>query len=86
MSNHMQSGADRPSQAQSQPVSPHLWTASDVARYARCSLRQVGYLREEGLPFVRIGRLVRFDPPRVTAWLLRQSISLSAIQPKEVAL
>lgn len=86
MSNHMQSGADRPPQAQSQPVSPHLWTARDVARFTRCSLRQVGYLRNEGLPFVRIGRLVRFDPPRVTAWLLRQSISLSGIQPKEVAL
>jgi hypothetical protein len=57
-----------------------------VARFTRCSIRQVGYLREEGLPFVRIGRLVRFDPTRVTAWLLRQSISLSAIQPKEVAL
>lgn len=82
----MQSGADRPSQAQSQPVSPHLWTARDVARFTSCSLRQVGYLRQEGLPFVRIGRLVRFDPTRVTAWLLRQSISLSAIQPKEVAL
>ena len=82
----MQSGADRPHEAQAQPASPHLWTASDVVRYARCSLRQVGYLRNEGLPFVRIGRLVRFDPPRVIAWLLRQTISLSTIQPKEVAL
>ncbi len=86
MSNHMQSGADRPHEAQAQPASPHLWTARDVARFTRCRLRQVGYLRNQGLPFVRIGRLVRFDPPHVTAWLLRQSISLSAIQPKEVTL
>ncbi len=86
MSNHMQSGADRPAQAQSQPASPHLWTARDVARFTRCSLRQVGYLREEGLPFVRIGRLVRFDPPQVTAWLLNQLPTQVAIRQKEVAL
>ncbi len=82
----MQSGADRPHEAQAQPASPHLWTARDVARYARCSLRQVGYLREEGLPFVRIGRLVRFDPPQVTAWLLNQLPTQVAIRQKEVAL
>jgi len=66
----MQSGAATPNYAQTRPASPHLWTARDVARYARCSLRQVGYLRSEGLPFVRIGRLVRFDPPLVIGWLL----------------
>jgi len=82
----MQSGADRPSQAQSQPASPNLWTARDVARYARCSLRQVGYLRQAGLPFVRIGRLVRFDAPQVTAWLLNQLPTQVAIRQKEVAL
>ncbi len=69
----MQAGAATPEEAQTRPFSPHLWTARDVARYARCSIRQVGYLRSEGLPFVRIGRLVRFDPPQVTAWLLGQA-------------
>lgn len=57
-----------------------------MARFTRCSLRQVGYLREEGLPFVRIGRLVRFDPPQVTAWLLNQLPTQVAIRQKEVAL
>ena len=82
----MQSGADRPTQAQTQPLSPHLWTARDVARFTRCSLRQVGYLRKEGLPFVRIGRLVRFAPPQVTAWLLNQLPTQVVIRQKEVAL
>jgi hypothetical protein len=82
----MQSGADRPSQAQSQPASPHLWTARDVACFTRSSLRQVGYLREEGLPVVRIGRLVRFDPPQVIAWLLNQFPTHGVIRQKEVGL
>jgi hypothetical protein len=86
MSNHMQSWADRPGQTQSQPASPHLWTARDVTRFARCSLRQVGYLRKAGLPFVRIGRLVRFDPPQVIAWLLNQLPTHGVIRQREVAL
>jgi len=57
-----------------------------VARFTRCSIRQVGYLREEGLPFVRIGRLVRFDPSQVTAWLLNQLSTQVVIRQKEVAL
>lgn len=85
MSNHMQSGADRPHKAQPGQSSPHLWTARDVATYARCSLRQVGYLRMEGLPFVRIGRLVRFDPFLVTAWLLNQLPTPGVIRQKEGA-
>jgi phage terminase Nu1 subunit (DNA packaging protein) len=69
MSNNMQSGAGTPDKAQ---PGQHLWTARDVAHYARCSLRQVSYLRREGLPFVHIGRLVRFDPAQVVGWLLSQ--------------
>lgn len=84
MSNHMQSGAARPAQAQLQPASPHLWTARDVACYARCSFRQVGYLRTKGLPFVHIGRLVRFDAYEVTAWLLGHG--QASLQTKEVRL
>jgi hypothetical protein len=47
-----------------------LWTARHVARFARCSLRQVGYLRQDGLPFIKIGQLVRFQPQLVIGWLL----------------
>jgi hypothetical protein len=46
----------------------------------------VGYLWEVGLRFVRIGRLVCFDPPQVTAWLLNQLPTQVAIRQKEVAL
>ncbi len=73
MSNNMQEGAATPEETQARPASPQLWTARDVARYAQCSLRQVGYLRSEGLPFMRIGRLIRFDPPQVRTWLLGQA-------------
>lgn len=82
----MQSGAETPHKAQPGQPSPHLWTARDVANYARCSLRQVGYLRKAGLPFVRIGRLVRFDPSLVTACLLNQLPTQVVIRQKEVAL
>lgn len=46
-----------------------LWTIEDVARYARCSLRHVSKLREQGLPFRKLGHLVRFKPEAVKAWL-----------------
>ena len=46
-----------------------LWTIEDVARYARCSLRHVSKLREQGLPFRKLGHLVRFKPDAVKAWL-----------------
>ena len=52
-----------------QPV-PILWTVRDVERFARCSIRQVAHLRAAGLPFVKIGQLVRFHPPRVIGWLM----------------
>lgn len=46
-----------------------LWTSLDVARFARCSLRQVGYWRQIGLPCLKLGQMVRFEPWRVLAWL-----------------
>lgn len=46
-----------------------LWTIEDVARYVRCSLRHVSKLREEGLPYRKLGHLVRFKPEAVKAWL-----------------
>ncbi len=47
-----------------------LWTTKDLARFLGCSERQVPRLREEGLPAVRVGGLIRFVPSRVMAWLL----------------
>ncbi len=46
-----------------------LWDTRDLASFIGCSERQVARLREEGLPCVRVGCLVRFVPSRVMAWL-----------------
>ena len=46
-----------------------LWTTKDLARFLGCSERQIPRLRDEGLPAVRVGGLVRFMPSRVMAWL-----------------
>lgn len=46
-----------------------LWTTKDLARFLGCSERQVPRLREDGLPAVRVGGLIRFVPSRVIVWL-----------------
>ncbi len=50
------------------PETKTLWTIDDVARYARCSIRHVTTLREQGLPFRKLGHLVRFSPEAVKQW------------------
>ncbi len=50
------------------PFETGLWTIDDVARYARCSIRHVTHLRNHGLPFRKLGRLVRFSPEAVKRW------------------
>ncbi len=50
------------------PETKTLWTIDDVARYARCSLRHVTTLRDQGLPFRKLGHLVRFSPEAVKRW------------------
>ena len=46
-----------------------LWSTKDLAKFLGCSERQIPRLRDEGLPSVRVGGLVRFVPSRVMAWL-----------------
>ena len=50
------------------PETKTLWTIDDVACYARCSVRHVTTLREQGLPFRKLGHLVRFSPEAVKRW------------------
>ena len=50
------------------PVAP-LWTTKILAKFLGCSERQIPRLRDEGLPAVRVGGLVRFIPSKVMAWL-----------------
>jgi excisionase family DNA binding protein len=52
----------------SKSVAP-LWTTKDLAKFLGCSERQIPRLRDEGLPAVRVGGLVRFIPSRVMSWL-----------------
>lgn len=62
---------------------PILWTVRDVSRFARCSIRQVAHLRAAGLPFVKIGQLVRFHPQRVIGWLMSHEASVrTGAQPQ----
>lgn len=47
-----------------------MWTKKDVADFLKVSIRQVDYLREKfGLPFVKVGSLIRFRPEEVEAWV-----------------
>jgi excisionase family DNA binding protein len=50
------------------PAENNLWTIDDVARYARCSVRHVTTLREQGLPYRKLGHLVRFSSEAVKRW------------------
>lgn len=63
------SGHARPSAHIEQETLPVMWTAREVARCARCSVRHVGQLRRMGLPCLKIGHMVRFEPQQVLAWL-----------------
>jgi excisionase family DNA binding protein len=45
---------------------PGLWTADDVARYCRVSVRTVRqWQAERRIPFLKMRRIVRFDPAAV---------------------
>jgi phage terminase Nu1 subunit (DNA packaging protein) len=46
-----------------------LWTITDVARFFGCTVRHVHNLQAAGLPYFHLGRLVRFDPAEVRAYL-----------------
>lgn len=50
---------------------PTLWTNEDVANFFRCTVRHVQNLQKYGLPFLHLGRLVRFDPEEVRDFLKR---------------
>ena len=56
-------------EAEGSPTQEPLWTTAELTRYLGCSERQTLNLRRRGLPCVRVGRLVRFLPAEVAAWL-----------------
>jgi hypothetical protein len=55
-----------------------LWTTKDLAQFLGCSERQISRLREEGLPSLHVGGLIRFIPTRVMSWLERHGLGYDA--------
>ena len=49
----------------------NLWTVDQVASYLACTVRHVHNLLRAGLPHLYLGRLLRFDPQEVRAYLLK---------------
>ncbi len=47
-----------------------VWTIDDVAKELNCSVRHVRKLVSRNkIPYLKIGRLVRFSPQRISEWL-----------------
>lgn len=61
------------------PPAP-LWDVKQVATYLKVSPRHVSNLtKNEGLPHVKVGRLVRYRPGDVEEWL----IATTKVEPIE---
>ena len=60
-----------------------LWTTKDLAKFLGCSERQIPRLRDEGLPAVRVGGLIRFIPSSVMAWLSKCDTRVTAKKPDD---
>jgi excisionase family DNA binding protein len=60
-----------------EPITPlslpaeKLWTVDEVATFLGCTVRHVHNLLRSGLPHLYLGRLLRFDPQEVRAYLLK---------------
>lgn len=50
---------------------PKLWTTLQVAEYIGCTVRHLQNLMTLGLPHIKVGRLVRFDPVELMEFLRR---------------
>ena len=61
-----------------------LWSTSDVSRFLGCCERQVYILRDQGMPTIRVGKKVRFDPERVKAWVLSREEGTTDISPPQL--
>lgn len=46
-----------------------IFTKDELADYLRITVRMVDKLRSEGMPFFRIGKLIRFKKDEVMKWL-----------------
>ena len=54
-----------------------LLDRQDVAKLLGCSVRQVDFFRaEKGLPFFKLGALVKFDLTCIQSWLKSQKVEI----------
>jgi excisionase family DNA binding protein len=54
---------------------PHLLTIDEPAEHLGVNVRHVRrQIAERRVPFVKVGRLVRFDPVDIEAWLARARV------------
>jgi excisionase family DNA binding protein len=54
------------------PTPDHLWSTDECAAYLGCEPKTLENWRSSGkggLPFIRLGRLIRYYPPAVVAWI-----------------
>lgn len=60
--------------SQPDPDVPELLTVAEVARWLRVNIRTIyRWVRAEQLPYIRLGRGLRFTRAEVGAWIRRRS-------------
>jgi excisionase family DNA binding protein len=58
---------------QPQQIQPLVWKPEEAAQALTVSVPTLWRLvKRQGLPVIRMGRVVRFDPADVQAWLAKQ--------------
>lgn len=59
---------------------PHLLDIEHLANYLGTSRRHIPRLvAERRIPYVKVGRLVRFDPAEVAAWVDSRRVGSSSL-------
>lgn len=63
-----------------QSLSETLWNEDDYAKYRNFSVStaQKERHRGDGPPYIKTGRLVRYDPSVVRSWLLSHTVTSTA--------
>jgi excisionase family DNA binding protein len=54
---------------------PHLLTVDELAEHLGVNVRHIRRLiAERRVPYLKVGRLIRFDPADVASWLARSRV------------
>jgi excisionase family DNA binding protein len=57
------------------PTDIKYYTIDDVSEMLQVGKNTVHLLKKKGLPFIKFGKVIRFDPDEVKAWLKANSES-----------